>query len=94
MITIDRTKKRATREAFGRALADLGRVNKNIVALDADLSASTQTKIFAKEFPERFFDMGIAEQNLIDTAAGMAAEGKIPFAATFAVLPQEEPTTK
>lgn len=83
---IDRTKKRAVREAFGKALADLGRENKNVVALDADLSASTQTKIFAKEFPERFFDVGIAEQNLIDTAAGMAATGKIPFAATFAVF--------
>ena len=83
---IDRAKKRATREAFGKALADLGRENENIVALDADLSASTQTKIFAKEFPERFYDIGIAEQNLIDTAAGMAAAGKIPFAATFAVF--------
>lgn len=86
LVIIDRTKKRSTREAFGRALADLGKVNKNIVALDADLSASTQTKLFAKEFPERFFDVGIAEQDLIDTAAGLAAVGKIPFAATFAVF--------
>ena len=86
MQRIDRTKKRSTREAFGKALVDLGRVNNKIVALDADLSASTQTKMFAKEFPDRFFDIGIAEQNLIDTAAGLAASGKIPFAATFAVF--------
>ena len=86
MVIIDRTKTRAVREAFGKALADIGRENNNIVALDADLSSSTQTKLFAKEFPERFFDVGIAEQNLIDTAAGLAATGKIPFAATFAVF--------
>lgn len=83
---IDRTKKRSPREAFGKALVELGKENKNIVALDADLSASTQTKLFAKEFPEKFFDVGIAEQNLIDTAAGLSATGKIPFAATFAVF--------
>ena len=83
---IDRTKKRSVREAFGKALADIGKQNENIVVLDADLSASTQTKLFAKEFPERFFDIGIAEQNLIDTAAGLSATGKVPFAATFAVF--------
>ncbi len=83
---IDRTKKRAVREAFGKALADLGKENDKIVVLDADLSASTQTKLFAKEFPERFFDVGIAEQNLVDTAAGLAASGKTAFAATFAVF--------
>ena len=83
---IDRTKKRSPREAFGNALADLGKTNENVVALDADLSASTQTKIFAKNFPDRFFDMGIAEQDLVDAAAGLAAVGKIPFAATFAVF--------
>lgn len=83
---IDRTKKRSPREAFGKALVEMGTKNKNIVALDADLSASTQTKLFAKEFPDRFFDVGIAEQNLIDTAAGLSATGKIPFAATFAVF--------
>ena len=83
---IDRTKKRSPREAFGKALSELGRTNKNIVVLDADLSASTQTKLFAKEFPNRFFDVGIAEQNLIDTAAGMSSVGKIPFAATFAIF--------
>lgn len=83
---IDRTKKRAVREAFGKALVDLGKSNENIVVLDADLSASTQTKLFAKEFPERFFDVGIAEQNLIETSAGLSATGKIPFCATFAMF--------
>src|SRR5271170_7608805 len=73
----------ATREAFGRALADLGRENKNIVALDADLSKSTYTHFFAKEFPERFVECGIAEANMMAIGAGMAASGKIPFAASF-----------
>jgi len=85
-LIIDRTKKRSVREAFGKALVELGKADKNIVVLDSDLSASTQTKLFAKEFPERFFDIGIAEQDLIDTAAGLSAVGKIPFAATFAVF--------
>ncbi|MCD8377261.1 MAG: transketolase family protein [Candidatus Gastranaerophilales bacterium] len=83
---IDRTKKRSPREAFGKALVDLGKTNNSIVVLDADLSASTQTKLFAKEYPDRFLDMGIAEQDLIGTAAGLSATGKIPFAATFAVF--------
>ena len=83
---IDRTKKRSPREAFGKALVEMGEKNGDIVVLDADLSASTQTRLFAKEFPERFFDVGIAEQNLIDTAAGLSATGKTPFAATFAVF--------
>ncbi len=86
LVIIDRQKKRSARGAFGQALADLGKTNKNIVALDADLSASTQTKIFAKEFPDRFFDVGIAEQDLVDTAAGLSTTGKIPFVATFAVF--------
>ena len=76
----------ATRQSFGEALASLGEENKNVVALDADLSGATKTSIFAKEFPERFFDMGIAEQNMMATAAGMATCGKIPFASTFAVF--------
>lgn len=83
---IDKSKKRSVREAFGKALVDLGRENENVVVLDADLSASTQTKLFAKEFPDRFFDMGIAEQDLIGTAAGLSATGKIPYTATFAVF--------
>src|SRR5579863_9402108 len=73
----------ATREAFGRALLDLGRENKNVVALDADLSKSTYTHFFAKEFPERFVECGIAEANMIAIGAGMASSGKIPFAASF-----------
>ena len=83
---IDRTKKRSVREAYGKALVDLGKNNKDIVVLDADLSCSTQTKLFAKEFPDRFFNLGIAEQNLIGTAAGLSVAGKIPFASSFAVF--------
>lgn len=83
---IDMSKKRSPREAFGKALVELGKENENIVVLDADLSASTQTKLFAKEFPDRFFDIGIAEQDLIGTAAGLSAVGKIPYTATFAVF--------
>lgn len=83
---IDISKKRSPREAFGKALVELGKENENIVVLDADLSASTQTKLFAKEFPDRFFDIGIAEQDLIGTAAGLSAVGKIPYTATFAVF--------
>ncbi len=73
----------ATREAFGRALAELGRENKDVVALDADLSKSTYTALFAKEFPDRFFSCGIAESNMVGIAAGLASAGKIPFAASF-----------
>jgi len=74
----------ATREAFGQALAELGRENKDVVAVDADLSKSTFTHTFAKEFPDRFFSCGIAESNMVGVAAGLAAAGKIPFAASFA----------
>ena len=83
---IDVSKKRSTREALGKALVELGKENEKVVVLDADLSVSTQTKLFAKEFPDRFFDIGIAEQDLIGTAAGLAAVGKIPYTATFAVF--------
>ena len=78
--------KKATRQSYGEALLELGRKNKNIVVLDADLAGATKTSIFAKEFPNRFFDMGIAEQNMISTAAGLATTGKIPYASTFAVF--------
>ena len=78
--------KQSIRSAYGKTLVELGAVNKDIVALDADLSCSTQTKLFAKEYPDRFFNVGIAEQNLMTTAAGLAAEGKIPFASTFAMF--------
>ena len=74
------------REAYGKTLVELGRENPDVVVLDADLSWSTMTHFFAKEFPERFFDCGIAEQNMVGIAAGLAASGKIPFASTFAVF--------
>lgn len=86
MLTIDFETKKSIREAFGKKLVELGAKNPNIVVLDADVACSTQTKFFAKEYPERFFDTGIAEQNMIATAAGLSLEGKIPFAATFAVF--------
>ena len=74
------------REAYGKTLVELGKTNPDIVVLDADLCASTMTKYFMQEFPERSFDVGIAEQNMIGIAAGLAASGKIPFASTFAVF--------
>jgi transketolase len=77
---------KATRDAYGETLAELGGENDAIVVLDADLSGSTKTSLFAKKFPERFFNMGIAEANMIGTAAGLAAAGKIPFASTFAIF--------
>lgn len=77
---------KATRESYGEALLELGKENKNVVVLDADLSSATKTNLFAKEFPNRFFDMGIAEQNMMSTAAGIATCNKIPYASTFAVF--------
>jgi transketolase len=76
----------STRDAYGLKLVELGRKNPDIVVLDADLSKSTMTHFFAKEFPNRFFDCGIAEQNMVTIAAGLASSGKIPFASTFAVF--------
>jgi transketolase len=76
----------STRETYGRALVELGRANPDIVVLDADLSKSTMTHLFAREFPRRFFDCGVAEQNMIGIAAGLAASGKTAFAGTFAVF--------
>lgn len=76
----------ATREAYGAALAELGEKYENIVVLDADLSKSTKTYEFKKRFPERFFNIGISEQDLMGTAAGFATCGKIPFASTFAMF--------
>ena len=74
------------RETYGKTLLELGMENQDIVVLDADLSRSTMTHFFAKKLPERFFECGIAEQNMISIAAGLAASGKIPFASTFAVF--------
>jgi transketolase len=76
----------STREAYGKVLVELGKENKDIVVLDADLSSSTMTKYFAGEFPERFIQCGLQEQNMMSIAAGLAATGKIPFASTFAVF--------
>ena len=76
----------ATREAYGKALVKLGKINDNVVVLDADLSKSTKTNDFLKAYPNRFFNMGIAEQNLVGAACGFAAAGKIPFASTFAMF--------
>jgi transketolase len=74
------------RDTYGQTLAELGRANPDIVVLDADLCPSTMTHYFGKEFPDRFFGVGIAEQDMIGIAAGLAASGKIPFASTFAVF--------
>ncbi len=76
----------ATREAFGRVLVELGRENQDIVVCDADLSHSTMTTYFAKEFPDRFFSIGIAEANMVGIAAGLASAGKIPFASSFSAF--------
>ena len=78
--------KKATRQSYGEALEKLGEENNNIVVLDADLAGATKTNIFAKKFPERFFDMGIAEANMIGVAAGMSTCGKIPYVSTFAAF--------
>ena len=83
---MDENVKKATRQSYGEALLELGKENKNVVVFDADLSTATKTNLFAKEFPDRFFDMGIAEQNMISTAAGIATCGKIAYASTFAVF--------
>ena len=79
-------RKIATRASYGEALAELGSENENVVVLDADLSGATKTSVFAKKFPDRFFDVGIAEQDLMGTATGMATFGKIPYVSTFAVF--------
>ena len=74
------------RDIYGQTLVELGRLNKEIVVLDADLSSSTRTGLFAKEFPERFFNFGVAEQNMMATACGLASCGKIVFVSTFAIF--------
>jgi len=80
------TEKIATREAYGQSLAELGETNPSVVVLDADLSCSTKTIHFAKKFPERFFNMGVSEQDMMGTAAGFSLCGKIPFASSFAMF--------
>jgi transketolase len=76
----------ATREAYGQALVELGKANPNVVVLDADLAKSTFSVKFQKEFPERFFTVGIAEANMVSIASGLALAGKLPFASSFAVF--------
>ena len=78
--------RKATRQSYGEKLAELGSKNKEIVVLDADLSNATKTSIFAKKFPERFFNIGIAEQDMMGTAAGLSTFGKIPYVSTFAMF--------
>ena len=78
--------KASTRETYGKTLLELGRQNSDIVVLGGDLNKSTFTHLFANEFPDRFFDFGPAEQNIMGVAAGLAASGKIPFVSTFAVF--------
>ena len=83
---MDCENKVATRESYGKALEKLGENNENIVVLDADLSTATKTEIFAKRFPDRFINVGIAEQNMMGIAAGLSTFGKIPYVSTFAVF--------
>ena len=83
---MNENKKIATRQSYGEALAELGKENKDIVVFDADLSGATKTSIFAKQFPDRFFDMGIAEADMVSTAAGISTFGKMPYVSTFAVF--------
>lgn len=83
---MDLETKKATRQSAGEAMRDLGKTDENIVVLDADLAGATKSEVFGKEFPNRFLDMGIAEQDMIATAAGLATCGKIPFACSFAVF--------
>ncbi|MEG1050127.1 MAG: transketolase family protein, partial [Oscillospiraceae bacterium] len=76
----------ATRESYGNALVELGKINSAVVVLDADLAGATKTGMFKKQFPERFFDCGIAEANMIGISAGLSTTGKIPFASSFAMF--------
>ena len=81
-----KTEPTATRAAYGEALVDLGEAHEEIVALDADLAGSTQSLKFGKRFPERFFNCGAAEANMMSMACGLAATGKVPYASTFAIF--------
>ena len=79
-------KKIATRDSYGNALAELGKEHDNLVVLDADLAGATKTATFKKAFPDRFYDCGIAEANLMGIAAGLSTTGLVPFASTFAMF--------
>lgn len=85
-VDLDALARQSTRDAYGDALAEIGGLDPRVVALDADLSSSTKSHKFAALFPERFFNVGIAEQNMVGMAAGLAAAGKVPFASSFAVF--------
>ena len=85
-INLEKPEKKALRNQYGETLAALGETNPNIVVLDADLACSTQTKMFGDKFPERFFNQGISEMDLINTAAGLSTTGKVPFCSTFALF--------
>lgn len=85
-IELDRSKSEATRVAYGKALVELGEQNTQVVVLDADLMGSTKTDAFAEQFPDRFFEVGISEADMIGVAAGLAHEGFIPFASSFAIF--------
>ena len=78
--------RKSLRKAYGEALVELGKINSKIIALEADLGKSTMSNMFQQAFPDRYFEMGIAEQDMISTAGGLAASGFIPFASTFAVF--------
>ncbi len=78
--------KKATRYGYSEALIEMGAINRNIVALDADLSRSTSSELFKNKFPDRFFNIGVAEQNLLGVAAGLSLMGKIPFASTYSIF--------
>ena len=80
------SEKIATREAYGKALAELGNVNDKVVVLDADLAGATMTKHFKAAHPERFFDCGIAEADMVDISAGLSTMGLVPFCSTFAMF--------
>ena len=86
--------KKATRESFGEALCALAETNPDIVVLDADLAEATKTGIFKKQYPDRFFDCGIAEQNMVGIAAGLAACGKIPLRLPLPCLPLAAPLSR
>lgn len=86
--------KKATRESYGEALVAMGEKYPELVVLDADLAAATKTGMFKKKFPERFFDCGIAEGNMITVAAGLSTTGKIPFASSFAMFAAAAPMSR
>src|SRR3989338_9180985 len=86
LLDLKKVEQKPTRDGYGHGLLEAGRKNKNVVVLCADLTESTRSEAFAKEFPERFVEMGVAEQNMASVASGMAAVGKIPFISSYAMF--------